>query len=207
MPGRATTTLEEEAWRARALVAKVGGPRQKPLTLLGAALFTAHRAATQADDLLGRIDRKGLVRRAGAQREAAVISPRARDEVVKLERQISSVDRLLECRQALAELAAEVRSKLDESLEERGIVSLRERVAAATAELDEALAQATRTLDPLSFKLQRTRHRGVYRSGRTYVVPFVDTVGIDRRREFSTRAEARAFRTMVVEEREGRNGP
>jgi hypothetical protein len=93
-------------------------------------------------------------------------------------------------------------SRLDESLEERAIVSLRDRVAAATTELDEALAQATRTLGPLSFKLQRTRHRGVYRSGRKYVVPFVDTVGIDRRKEFSTRAEACAFREAIRDQGE-----
>jgi len=198
-------TLEGEAWRARALVAKVGGPRQKALTLLGAALFTAHRAATQADEFLGRVDRKNLVRRAGVQREAAVISPRARGEVLRLEGQIASVDRLLECRQALAELAAESGSRLDEALEERGIVSLRERVVAATAELDEALAQATRTLDPLSFKLQRTRHRGVYRSGSKYVVLFVDTVGLDRQRVFYTRAEARAF-SEVIQDQGDRRG-
>jgi hypothetical protein len=120
--------------------------------------------------------------------------------MLTLERRISSVEQLLESRQALAELAAELPGKLDESLAERGIVSLRERVAAATAELDEALARATRTLDPLSFKLRRTRHRGVYRSGRKYVVPFVDTVGIDRRREFSTRAEACTFREAIREQ-------
>jgi len=190
-------TLEEEAWQARALVAKVGGPRQKPLTQLGAALFTAYRAATQADDLLSRIDRKDLARRARRQREAAVYSPRAHKEVLTLEQRITSVEQLLESQQALAELATELPSKLDESLEERRIVSLRDRVDAATAELDEALARATGTLDPLSFKMQRTRHRGVYRSGQKYVVPFVDSVGVDRRREFSTSAEARRFRVAI----------
>jgi hypothetical protein len=194
------STLEEEAWRARALRAKVAGARQKPLTELGAALFTAHRAAIHADQLLSRIDRKGLACRLHLQREAAVVSPLARKEMLTLERRISSVEQLLESRQALAELAAELPGKLDESIAERGIVSLRERVAAATAELDEALARATRTLDPLSFKLRRTRHRGVYRSGRKYVVPFVDTVGIDRRREFSTRAEACTFREAIREQ-------
>jgi class 3 adenylate cyclase len=190
-------TLEEDAWRARVLLAKVGGASQKPLAQLGAALFTAHRAATQADNFLSRIDRKGLARRADVQREAAVISPLARNEVLKLESRIMLVDQLLESRQALVDLAAELGSKLDESLEKRAIVSLRERVAAATANLDEAFAQAAKTVDPLSFKVRRTRHRGVYRSGRKYVVPFVDTVGVDRRREFSSRAEACDFRDAI----------
>jgi class 3 adenylate cyclase len=194
--GRAPT-LEEEAWRARALLAKVQRPRQKSLTELGAALFTAHRAATQADGFLSRIDRKGLARRTDIQRETAGVWQGARDELLRLERQITSVDRLVESRQELAALATELPRKLDESLAEREIAALRERVVAATAELDEALAQATRTLGSLSFKLRRTRHRGVYRSGRKYVVPFVDTVGNARRREFSTRAEACQFREAI----------
>ena len=149
-------TLEEEAWRARALRAKVAGPRQEPLTELGAALFTAHRATIHADHLLSRIDRKGMVRRVHLQREAAVISPLARKEMLTLERRISSVEQLLESRQALAELAAELPGKLDESLAERGIVSLRERVAAATAELDEALARANK--NARSPELQAAAH-------------------------------------------------
>src|SRR4029450_928297 len=44
---------------------------KKPLTELGAALFTAHRAATQADDFLKRIDHKGLARRTNSQHETA----------------------------------------------------------------------------------------------------------------------------------------
>jgi hypothetical protein len=131
------------------------------------------------------------------QRETAAVSQRAREEVASLERQTISLDRLLESRQGLDELAAKLSSKLDKSIPERGIVSFRERVVEATAQLDEALVQASSALDPLSFKLQRTRHRGVYRSGRKYVVPFVDTTGIDRRREFATVGEACDFREAI----------
>jgi class 3 adenylate cyclase len=190
-------TLEEEAWRARALLAKVPRSRQKPLTELGAALFTADRAVSQADNFLSRVDRKSLARAVDVQREAAVVSRRARKEVASLEGQTGSLDRLLERRQALADLASELPSKLNETLAERGIASLRERLAAATAQLDEALALAASSLDPLSFKLKRTRHRGVYRSGRKFVVPFVDTVGIDRRREFATVGEACDFKDAI----------
>jgi class 3 adenylate cyclase len=190
-------TLEEEAWQARTLLTKVPQARQKPLTELGAALFTADRAVSKADNFLSRIDRNDLPRRVAAQRESAVVSRVAQKELVSLERQATSVDRLFESRQALAALAAELPGRLDETLAERGIASLRERVAAATAELDEALAQAASALDPRTLKLQRTRHRGVYRSGRKFVVPFVDTVGVDRRREFSTLAEAYDFKQAI----------
>jgi hypothetical protein len=103
------------------------------LAELAAALFTAGRATSKAENFLSRIDRKRLARRVGEQREAAVVSERAHEELVSLEGQIASLDRLLERRQELAGLAAELPIKLDESLAERGIASLRGRVAAATA--------------------------------------------------------------------------
>jgi hypothetical protein len=45
------------------------------------------------------------------------------------------------------------------------------------------------------YKLERTRSRGVYRSGRLYVVPFIDGLGRERRREFETATQAHDFRT------------
>jgi class 3 adenylate cyclase len=194
---RRAPTLEEEAWRARALLPKVAPQLQGPLAKLGAALFTAERAASQADSVLSRVDRKSLARAVEVQRESAVVSPRARKEATSLEGQSASLDRLLERRQALAELAVELPGRLNESLSEKGITSLRERVASATAQLDEALTEAVSALNPLSFRLRRTRHRGVYRSGGKYVVPFVDTAGLDRRREFATLAEAHDFKEAI----------
>ena len=194
---RRAPTLEEEAWQARFLVSKVGRPLQKPLVELGAVLFRANRAVVTADNFLKRVDRKRIARRVRVNRGTAAFSQRAHEEVVFLQRQVASLDRLLDSRQALAELAAEVPGKLDESVAETEVTSLRERVAAATAQLDEALVEAASSLDPFSFKLQRTRHRGVYRLGQKYVVPFVDTVGIDRVREFATLAEACDFREVV----------
>ena len=86
-------------------------------------------------------------------------------------------------------------SNFDKSRPDERVASFRGRVAAATAELDDALTRAARVLDPLSFKLTRTSRRGVYRSRRKYVVPFVDDLGRDRRSEFETLAEARRFRS------------
>ena len=194
---RRAPTLEEEAWQARFLVSKVARPLQKPLVELGAVLFRANRAVIKADNFLKRVDRKRIARRVRVNRGTATVSQRAQEEVVFLQRQVASLDRLLDSRQALAELAAEVPGKLDESVAEREVTSLRERVAAATAQLDEALVEAASSLDPFSFKLRRTRHRRVYRLGQKYVVPFVDTVGVDRLREFATLAEACDFREVV----------
>ena len=172
-------------------------PLQKPLADLGAAFFTAHRAVAGADSFLAHLDRKRLTRRLSDRREMAVVSQRAREQAESLEAQIGCVDRLLVLRQELAQLAAEL-PRTDELDAGSWIAPLRERVAAATAELDEAVARAASALDPLSVRLGRTRHRGVYRSGRMYVVPFDDaSSGGEGRREFETMAEARNFRTAL----------
>ena len=190
-------TLEGTAWRTRRLLPSVATPLQAPLAELGSAMFTGYRAATGADRMLARVDRRRLTRRLAAQREMAVFSQRARQETESLEAQIARVDRLLERRQALADLAGELPSALEETLTAERIATLRERVAATTAQLDEAAAHAASALDPLSFKPERTRHRGVYRSNRKYVVPFSDELGVDRRREFETLDEAQNFRTAL----------
>jgi hypothetical protein len=70
-------------------------------------------------------------------------------------------------------------------------------VVAVIEEVDEALGQAARTLDALSYRLKRTHHRGIYRSGRRYAVPLVDEAGIERLREFDTLPQARDFRSAL----------
>src|SRR5436305_3845369 len=188
-------SLEEIAWRVRTLLPKAAPPFRKPLAELGAELFSGYRAMAGAENFLSQIDRKRLADRLAAQRDAAHISESAHREAETIEEQIVCVDRLLDSRQALAELAVELTSNFDKSRPDERVASFRGRFAAATAELDDALTRAARVLDPLSFKLTRTSRRGVYRSRRKYVVPFVDDLGRDRRSEFETLAEARRFRS------------
>jgi class 3 adenylate cyclase len=190
-------TLAEEAWRVRAMLPRVSASLQRPLGELGAELFTSDRAVAGADRFLTQIDRRRLARRLAAQREMAVASQHARKEAESLERKIACVDQLHDRRQALTDLAIEVCGKLDALRAEQEVAALRERVAAATTELDDAVSRAASILDPLSFKLVRTRNRGVYRSGRHYVVPFTDDLGAERRREFETLADATDFRAAL----------
>ena len=68
------------------------------------------------------------------------------------------------------------------------------RVQAQSADLDGALAAARGQLGLMDLKLRRTRFRGVFRHGERYVVPYYDEVGVEHRREFPTREEARSFR-------------
>ena len=64
--------------------------------------------------------------------------------------------------------------------------------------MDDAVTSVAGTVDPLCFKLRRTRRRGIYRSGERYVVPFVDSLGADRVRDFATLSEARDFRDVAA---------
>jgi class 3 adenylate cyclase len=189
-------TLEEAAWRVRALLPQAPVRVQKPLAELGAKLFAAHRAAAGADGFLSSIDRRRLARRLADRREAAVISRRAREQADALEAQIGCIERVRAHREELRELATELPSD-PEHERWTWMAPLKERLAAATADIDAAVEEAARRIDPMSLKLARTRHRGVYRSGPRYVVMFVDPLGDERSREFETLAEARNFRAAL----------
>ena len=62
---------------------------------------------------------------------------------------------------------------------------------------DDSLDRAVAILPPLGGKLRRTRHRGVYRVGRHWVVPWHDEVGVEHRDAFATPGEAAAFARSV----------
>ena len=87
---------------------------------------------------------------------------------------------------ALARLAPQLPDRLDALRTEQEISQLHEQISTATMELDQALHQAAKALRPLSFKLARTRHRGVYHADHRYIVPYSDDFGRDRHREFDT---------------------
>jgi hypothetical protein len=70
-------------------------------------------------------------------------------------------------------------------------------VWAQSADLDGDLEAARAALDLTDLKLRRTRSRGVFRHGERYIVPYFDEVGVEHRKEFQTRKEARSFRWSV----------
>ena len=194
---RPQPTLEEAAWQARKLLPAVTAELRQPLAELGAELFTAHRARRGAADFLAQVDRERLERRLSDQRELAVVSQQAALEVERLVERIASVDALAACMQALDRLATELPGTLGSSLTAAQIASLTERTTAATGELDQAVTRTAAALDAASYRLTRTRHRGVYRTGHKYVVPCTDELGRERRREFHTLAGARDFRAAL----------
>jgi class 3 adenylate cyclase len=188
-------TLAETAWQVRALLPGTATALQQPLAELGAAFFTADRAARGADKFLERVDDKRLARRLARERKG--LSTRARQRAESLEKQVACLDRLRDRWTALVGLALDASGRLGELRTVDEIEGLRERIDAVTEEVDDALGQAARTLDPLSYKLRRTRQRGIYHSASKYAVPFVDETGDEQLREFDTLTEARAFRAAV----------
>jgi hypothetical protein len=127
----------------------------------------------------------------------ALSSDRARQELERLQTRSSLVEALDDRRRALDSQLPDLPGRLDALRTEREITRLRDQVTTATDDLDKTLGAAARALDPLSFKLSRTRHRGVYRTGTRYLVPYVDEQGSERARDFDTLAQAHDFRLSV----------
>jgi hypothetical protein len=206
--GSGLADLEELGWEVRALLPDALAAEQGPLSELGSALFTSGRSVVAADRYLTTLDRESLERQLREYREMGVVSKRATAEEGALANRIAHIDRLVQRRRSVdetaSELAAGIRS-LSQRIGDReagptadlGTELSTLRVQAQSADLDGALAAARGQLGLMDLKLRRTRFRGVFRHGERYVVPYFDEVGVEHRREFPTREEARSFRWTV----------
>ena len=199
MPRRSSRqpTFADAARQERQRLPAAAAPLRRPLAELGAALFTADRALTRAGGFLARVDHKQLTSRLSRQRELSIYSEQARREAELLQTRITCVEQLEDRHNALARLAPQLPARLDALRTEEEITQLHEDVSTATDQLDQALHQAAKALDLLSFKLARTRHRGVYHADHRYIVPYIDDHDRDRHREFDTLSEAHDFKTAL----------
>lgn len=188
-------TLAETAWQVQRMLPETATALKQPMAELGAALFVGDRAARGVDKFLERVDDRGLARRLADERVR--IPDPARNRKALLEIQTACLERLRERRTILGDLALDLGEKLAEFRTAEEIEAVRDRVLAVTEEVDDALGDAARSLDPLSYKLRRTRQRGIYRSGSRYAVRFVNEAGDEQLREFDTLSQASDFRTLV----------
>lgn len=201
-------------WEVRGLLVSTPAPLQSALEDLGRELFVLGRSVVDCDRYLGPIDRKLLQRRLDEYREMGVVSRRASAEAEALETRLKILDELVEERGRSAGFAKEVERKIGE-LRARStngqaapsaeivadLGTILARARAAATELQGRLAKAREALGDAGIPLKRTRHRGVFRAGNLYVVPFFDELGIEQRRTFPTLTEARAFsRTLRFED-------
>jgi hypothetical protein len=148
-----------------------------------------------------------LERRLREYRERAVISRRSAEEADALEERLVRFGELVGVRESLTELAAEVDATIerirrrlagnDTDVVRADIEGLRARIHTGEQDAQWRLDEVRTALGDLGVALKRTRHRGVFRVGNRFVVPFFNEVGIEERREFSSLAEAHSFRRSV----------
>ena len=191
----ASSQLAETAWRARKLIEP--GPLRDALTGLAAALFDADRAIHRADALLAKIDRHRIVRRLGEQRQLSIVSAPVAELAAGTDAKLACLDRLGDDRQVVSDLGAEAATLLDRSFTAHAVEQMCERLNLAIGTLDGQITVTARAHDALSYRLARTRWRGVYRLDGLYVVPYHDELGIERQPEFTDAGEARRFRHGV----------
>jgi class 3 adenylate cyclase len=180
-------SYEDLSWSVRALMAPSNESERAVLARLRTSLIVATRAAADADAYLATADRQALERQLGEYREMSVVSRKAGEQVDRLEQGLLALDALVA-----------VRSSLDDTVyAQRQLPAEAEAAAVAIGRTANGLREArdrTAALIPaLSGKLRRTRHRGVYRLGDRWVVPWFDSVGVEHRTAFSTPREAQAF--------------
>lgn len=197
-------TPGEAAWNAREAIQP--GPLQRPLAELAGALFAADRELHRADVLIDRIDRRRVERQLMVQRAAASSNEHADQRAGELGDKLALLDRLVEERQLVADLGAEAIALLGRDPTAAAIARLRDRADTATGALATVTLATARSHDSLSFKLSRTRWRGVYRLEGLYVVPYEDHLGIDRQREFARSRDARDFRFALKLAGDGKRG-
>jgi class 3 adenylate cyclase len=203
--GSTQPDLEELGWEVRSLLPAAPPAEQRSVAELGGALFTSGRSVVEADRYLATLDRDSLERKLLEYREMGVVSKRAAGEVGAVASRIAHIDRLAARRKGVekttSELAEGIRS-LKERILDRQESSSSDlstevaglRVRAQAADLEGALEAARSQLGLMDLKLRRTRFRGVFRWGERYIVPYYDEVGVEHRKEFQTREEARSFR-------------
>ena len=180
-------------WDARALLPAAAPGTRDSLSRLARELFDAARTAAEADQAIAVVRRKELARRLANQREQAVLSKASEREAQATETQLAALDTLIARRAEAEEVAKVIRERLGAQRPKRLDESI-EDVQRASSQLDAALDDARRELKAVGERLRRTRSRGVFRAGEQFVVPYVDEVGVEKRRRFDSFDEAVRFR-------------
>jgi class 3 adenylate cyclase len=181
-------------WDVRALLPSAPREAQDSLSRLARELFDAARAAAEADQALAVVNRKKLVERLADQRAQAVLSKASAREADATESRLRTLDALAGRRAEAEAVAKDVRDWLSARQPVETLDGLTEPVRQATQTLNAALDSARLELASVNERLRRTRSPGVFRTGEAFVVPYVDEVGVDRRRRFDSLADAISFR-------------
>jgi hypothetical protein len=208
-------------WRVHGLGSVAPSTLSRPLESLAGAALEAARVIASADHTLATTNRDELAARFADHQARGTVAPHVAQAAVELERQLVALDRLPERRRAVAENVWRLDDEL-ESLELRlrnapragqapalreELEHLRNRLTETVRLLEKTNAAAPSAPPIPTGGLRRTRRRGIYRVGRTYVVLHADEDGVKRPKVAASLAEAIQLRdTLRVVRRRGANG-
>lgn len=185
--------LADLSWEVRSREDRAIGAHRGALLELARSLLVLSRTANDADRRLDRLDRRAFERKLAETRELAVISHYAQTRAATLARQQERLDELATVRAALDERLDELErgAKLVDPAES---ASLRADVDSLNTHLSAALDRFAAEVGDVAERLHRTVHRGIYRQGDLWAVPYQDSQGVERVRRFDDLDEARGFR-------------
>jgi class 3 adenylate cyclase len=165
-------------------------------TALAGAVLSAARLLDAADRVLGVTDRQALVDRVADHERRAGAAPHVAAAAAELSTQLVALDRLPERCRALAEAIDDLGARLDE-LNADELEDERLRIAGLARSLEETIAAAPSPPRIPPGKLHRTRRRGIYRVGATFVVLEHDEDGVIEPHPAASLAEALTLRESL----------
>jgi class 3 adenylate cyclase len=185
--------LADLSWEVRSSHGGSPEAARPALLELARSLVVLSRTANDADRRLARLDRRAFERKLAETRELAVISRYAQTRADTLARQAELLDELTRARAPLDQRIDELewRAQLVDAAES---VSLRAEVDSLNERLRGALDRVAADVGDVAERLHRTIHRGIYRQGDLWAIPYYDSQGVERVQRFDDLDEARRFR-------------
>jgi hypothetical protein len=177
----------------RATLARTPESERGAVADLARAFLDLSRIASDAERYLSRIDRRALAKKLTETRELGVLSKKAAQAANRLERQLALVDAVAHARRELDAAISELEQRAT-ATQVGQLEALRRDVDTLATHLSATLDDAIQQVGYAAERLQRTRHRGIYRQGEVWVVRHYDTLGVEHLARFHALHEARAFR-------------
>jgi class 3 adenylate cyclase len=185
--------LADLSWEVRGRYSGSPGADRAAGLELARSLVVLSRSANDADRRLARLDRRAFERRLVETRELAVISRYAQTRAETLARQGELLDGLASALAVLDERIDELERRV-KLVDAAGSASLRAEVDALDESLRGALDRFASEASDAAERLHRTVHRGIYRQGDLWAVPYYDSRDVQRVQRFDDLGEARSFR-------------
>jgi class 3 adenylate cyclase len=204
--------LARAGWRVQGLLGMAPAALARPIESLSGSVLAAARLVADADRTLAICDRGELASRLADYRARSSAAPHVAQAADELAVQLAALDRLPERRRAIEDEI--VRLDDDVGVLEARLKSLPPHgdTTALSGELDylrDRLVETTRLLEQVQIAapsvpqvdlgaLRRTRRRGIFRAGDSYVVLVADEHGVKRPQVARTLTDALELREYTA---------